>query len=140
MVAKRCASVVGAALVVLQVTGCSAFKQATQVMSVTADPPDAEIYINGTMAGHGAASQPVKRNENVQIMVRKSGYETEQRSIGSHLSGTAVLDIVGGCFFLIPFIGLATDGARDLDQTNLAISLRPVASAPRDATRTPDNK
>ena len=58
------------------VTGCSAFKSSTQVFTVTADPSDAEIYINGNRAGTGTASQSVKRNRDVQVMVKKAGYST----------------------------------------------------------------
>ena len=83
----RHARILGSALILVHLVGCSAFKQATQVVSITADPPDAQIYINGSMAGQGSASGAVKRNENVQIMVRKTGYETVQRTIGSHFSG-----------------------------------------------------
>jgi PEGA domain len=130
---------IASALILLQLYGCSAFKASTEVVSVTADPPDAEVYINGNLAGHGSASQPVKRSENVQIMVRKGGFETEQRSIGTHMSTTGVLDIIGGVLFLVPFIGLATDGSRDLDQTNIAVTLRPTL-APSDATGTHNSK
>ena len=129
----------GSALILMQLNSCSALKQSTEIVSVTSDPPDAEIYINGNMVGRGTASQPVMRTENVQIMVRKGGFETEQRSIGTHMSTTAVLDIFGGLCFLVPFIGLATPGARDLDQTNIAVTLRP-ALASSDATVTPHSR
>ena len=102
---------------------CSAFKSSTQTVSVTADPRTADIYVNGNMAGKGTASQAVPRDQNAQIMVRNDGCDPVSRSIGKHISGTGILDIVGGVFFLIPFIGLATSGAYDLDETNISVAL-----------------
>ena len=116
------------------VTGCSAFKSSTQVFTVTADPSDAEIYINGNRAGTGTASQSVKRNRDVQVMVKKAGYSTVNQSIGTHMSGTAVADIIGGVFFLVPLIGLATPGARDLNNSNISITLPAMSTAQPDAT------
>jgi TRAP-type mannitol/chloroaromatic compound transport system permease small subunit len=39
------------------------------------------------------------------------------------MSTTAMLDIVGGIFFLFPFIGLFGPGAWDLDSTNVVIAV-----------------
>lgn len=110
-------------LVATFTAGCSTFKSHTQVFNVTADPPDAEIYINGAMAGTGSASRSVKRDENVQVMVRRDGCDTVQRSIGKHMNETAILDAVGGVLILLPLIGLATPGAYDLDETNISVML-----------------
>lgn len=46
-----------------------------------------------------------------------------QRTVGNHFNETGVLDVVGGCLFLVPFIGLATPGAWSLDETDVTISL-----------------
>jgi hypothetical protein len=103
--------------------GCSAFRSSTQTMSVTTDQPDAQIYVNGAMAGTGTASASVKRNENVQLMVTKAGYITVQRSIGKSLNTTGVLDIIGGCLFLIPFFGRLAAGSQSLDETNVNVMM-----------------
>ena len=100
---------------------CSAFRSSTQILSVTTDQPDTEIYINGTLAGKGTASLSVKRDQNVSIMAKKDGYIPVQRTIGKSLNNTGVLDIVGGILILIPLFGLLAPGAYSLDETNVSI-------------------
>jgi hypothetical protein len=102
---------------------CSAFKSSTQNLSVTAEPRTAEIYVNGNMAGRGTASQAVPRDQNAQVMVRNDGCDSVSRSIGKHMNTTGILDIVGGVLILVPFIGLTTAGAYDLDETNISVTL-----------------
>ncbi len=104
-------------------SGCSAFRDSTQNISVSSDQSDAQIFINGQLAGTGTASMAVKRNENVQIMTKKDGYVTSQKTIGKSLNTTGVLDIIGGVLFLIPLFGLLSPGAYSLDQTNVSIML-----------------
>jgi hypothetical protein len=108
---------------VMFLPACSAFRSATVPFTVTAEPQDAEIYINGMPAGKGTASMAVQRNRNVQVMVRRDGCDSIQRSIGKHLSVTGVLDIVGGILILVPFVGLVTPGAFDLDEENIAVMM-----------------
>jgi len=116
---RICSAVVLAAFL----PACSAFRSNTVPFTVTADPKDAEIYINGTAAGKGTAERAVLRDTNVQVLVRRDGCDPTSRTIGKHLSGIGVLDIIGGCLILIPFIGLATPGAYDLDEANISVML-----------------
>ncbi len=104
-------------------SGCSAFRSSTQSVSVTTDHPDAEIYINGMLAGRGVASMPVKRDENVQIMARKDGYIPMQKSIGHSLNTTGILDIIGGCLILVPFFGLLAAGSQSLDENHVSVMM-----------------
>ncbi len=104
-------------------SGCSAFRSSTQTISVTTDQPDTEIYINGSMAGRGSTSMPVKRNQNASIMAKKEGFITVQRSIGKTLNTTGILDIIGGVLILLPLFGLLAPGAYSLDEENISISM-----------------
>lgn len=118
---KRSLSVLLCLSVVL--SGCSAFRSSTEVLTVTTDQPDTQIFINGTMAGQGTAQMPVKRNQTVSVMAKKDGYITVQRSIGKSLNTTGVLDIVGGVLILLPLFGLLAPGAYSLDETNINIMM-----------------
>ena len=104
-------------------SGCSIFRSSNQTITVTSDQSDAEIYINGTMAGHGTANMVVKRNQNVQILAKKDGYIPSSRSIGKSLNITGVLDIVGGVLILIPLFGLLAPGAYSLDEENISMMM-----------------
>jgi len=120
---KRALSLLVCFAMMFNLTGCSAFRSSTQIVSVTSDQPDTEIFINGAMVGKGTASAPVKRNENVQLMAKKDGYIPIQRSIGHSLNTTGVLDIVGGCLFLIPLFGLLAAGSNSIDETNVSVMM-----------------
>lgn len=120
---KKTLSAALAFSLLINMTGCSAFRSPTQIVSVTTDHADSEIFINGTMVGRGTASTAVKRNENIQLMVKKDGYIPVQRSIGHGLNTTGVLDIIGGAIFLIPLFGLLAAGSQSVDETNLNVML-----------------
>lgn len=102
---------------------CSALTPPTDTITVTSDPLEAEIFINGNRAGVGSASAEVPRDASVQIMARMEGHETVNRTIGYQLGGQAYLDIIGGFIWLVPFIGLAAPGKYNLEEKNVHISL-----------------
>jgi hypothetical protein len=105
-------------------TGCSAFMPKSQTVSVACSESDAALQINGQQF-NGAAQTDVPRNKSVNIMCTKPGYFPAQRSIDYSLSGTGVADIVGTVLFILPGIGLFTDGAWSLDETNVNVSMVP---------------
>lgn len=108
-------------LVCFLTANCSAFRSSTEIVSVTTDHPDSMIYVNGGMVGQGSTSASVKRNQNVQIMVKKDGYVTQQRTIGKSLNVTGILDIIGGVLVLLPIFGLLAPGAYSLDENNVTV-------------------
>ena len=112
-------------IVSLVFSSCSAFRSPTQTLTVTTDQPDSQIYVNGSMVGQGTASTSVKRNENVQLMVVKPGDITVNQSIGKGLNTTGILDIIGGCLFLLPFLGLMAAGSNSIDQSNISVRMIP---------------
>ena len=120
---KKALSILFCFAMLFSFAGCSCFRDSTQTMTVTTDQPDTQIYINGAMAGTGTASAVVKRNETVQLMAKKDGYVTIQRSIGNSMNTTGVLDIIGGVLFLIPLFGLLAAGSHSLDQTNVNVMM-----------------
>jgi hypothetical protein len=108
----------------LFVTGCSAFMPKSQTVSVACSEPDAVLQVNGQHF-NGTAQTDVPRNKNVSIMCTKPGYFPAQKTIDYSLSGTGVADIVGTVLFILPGIGLFTDGAWSLDETNVNVSMVP---------------
>ena len=107
-------------------TACSCFTGTRQKVTVMTNVPTAEIYANGERVGQGTTAEfRVKRNKNVQIMVKADGYYPAYKSIDTQLSATGILDIIGIFFFIIPFVGLLTPGSKTLEQNNVAIELVP---------------
>lgn len=120
---KRSLSLLVTFIMMLNLSGCSCFRDSTQTMTVTTDQPDTQIYLNGAVVGTGTASATVPRNETVQLMAKKAGYVTIQRSIGTKLSTSGWLDVIGGVIFLVPFFGLMSAGSRSIEQTNINVMM-----------------
>jgi len=59
----------------------------------------------------------------VSVQVSAKDCETMYRTIGNHMSGLGVLDIVGGVIILLPFFGLASVGSRNLDEDAIHFTL-----------------
>ncbi len=105
-------------------TGCSFLVGSQQQISVNASESDAEIYVNGQLVGHGNATTMVRRDQTVSIMAKKDGFYPMTRDIGTNMSMVGVLDIIGGCLILIPFVGLAAPGAKELSQNSVSLTLQ----------------
>lgn len=104
-------------------SGCSMVVPGKQRFTVTASEPDAKIYVNGEYVGQGNIQTRVKRNNDVAVLVKKEGYIPATRNIGTDFSITGILDIVFGYVLLVPLIGLFFPGCRQLEQTNIAVTL-----------------
>lgn len=106
-------------------TGCSFFGPKTQVISVSSDPPAAEVIVNGERVGKTPLSTQVSRAESVLIEIRKPGYETQFRSTTRTISTLGVLDVIGGFLILVPFLGLLSPAAWSHEPTNFGVILPP---------------
>ncbi len=107
-------------LVVVQ-SGCSFLAPRRQSFSVIASEEDAEIYINGEFIGQGNVETRVPRNKDVSVMVKKEGFRTTTREIGTTISSVGICDMIGGYVFLLPLFGLLAPGFYHLDRDNISI-------------------
>ncbi len=121
--AKKLISLFLVGAIILSQTGCSTLRSGTQRLNVVVSEPDAKIFVNGEYAGKGKITTRVPRNENVSIMARKDGYLPAIRNIGTKMSFTGILDIIGGCIILVPLFGLLFPGAHELEQNNVSMIL-----------------
>jgi len=106
----------------LAVCGCSAFRFHNQTVSVTCEPPDAVLLLNGRRV-QPPCEVKVRRDRDLSVQAYKEGRAPYNRTIGTHLNMTGTLDIVGGVLVLVPGIGLLTPGAWSLDETDIGITL-----------------
>ncbi len=95
-------------------SSCSTFRPSTQVLTITTSQPDAEIYVNGSLAGKGRVQVVVERNRSVQILAKKDGFVPVSRTVGREINTTGILDTFGGMLILLPLIGLLSPGAYSL--------------------------
>jgi hypothetical protein len=106
----------------LLVSGCSLFAPHTQPVLISTNEPEAEITVDGAKLGKGAVTVELQRNKTHAVMA-KHGDRTAFATIGKSVSTTGYLDILGGIFFLIPFIGLAAPGFWSLDSDSVLLQL-----------------
>jgi hypothetical protein len=102
--------------------GCSAFRPPKEVLTITANPKDAIVFVNG-IKYHPPIQVPVKRDQAVFVQCEYAGLDPQTRIIESHLNGTAFLDAVGFILFLVPGFGLLTPGSHSLDYTTVNMDL-----------------
>lgn len=103
--------------------GCSLFRSSTQPITVSATDPMAELFADGQPIGVGTATVNLKRNESHVFTAKMADGRAGTAQVGRSLSDTAMLDIVGGILFLLPFVGLLAPGAWDLDLTTVVIAV-----------------
>ena len=105
---------------------CSFFVSGQQIISVSSDPDNAKVVINGNFAGATPLQYSIDRKQESMISISKEGYRAANRSTSRKLSTTGILDIIGGCFLLLPFLGLISSGAWEQEPSNIGVSLMPV--------------
>ncbi len=120
MKAGRIFAVSAAALTLA--SGCSFFGDKTQEVTILTEPKDAEVLVNNKQCGN-PVSVVVPCDQPLAVVVRKPGYQTCTKTVTPVLSKLGLLDVVGTVLFLVPGIGLFSDAAQELPETNLYIVL-----------------
>jgi hypothetical protein len=78
---------------------------------------------NGENKGKTPLTFDAKKNKSLQLIATKPGYSPATYTVDRKLSQTAMLDIVGGIFLGVPFLGLLGEGAWELEQDNITIPM-----------------
>ena len=97
-------------------------------MTIVPSEPDAKVYLNNNPVGTGKTTLELERNRTYAVAAR-SGQTMGSASIGRRVSGTGVLDIIGGCFLLVPFVGCFTPGFWELDKSVVSVPMNPATAA-----------
>jgi len=111
--------------------GCSAFVQHTQRVVITPSVPEAVVSVDGEVVGTGRQDMRLRRDERHRVTAEFEGRQGAE-AINKKISATGILDIVGGCFFLVPFIGVITPGFWELEPTEVNVII-PEAPAHKEA-------
>ncbi len=104
---------------------CSLFVTSRQAVAVTASDPNADIYLDGQYIGTGSATAEVERDKSHSFKA-KLGDRSAVATVGTKISTTGVLDIIGGILWLVPLIGLLGPGFWSLESTTVHIPLPPA--------------
>lgn len=115
-----------AACISVNTVGCSCFVPWNQDFVVAGTPSDAEIVIRGEGSRRSGEAYLLRRNRSYSGEIHRDGYEDEQFYISTEVSVWGGLDIVGGCFWLVPFIGLGFPGSHTLAKDHYFYNLKPI--------------
>lgn len=123
--ARRLARTIVIPTICLFLASCSLFVSSTQAIRVVADDDRAEIYMDGQRLGTGEVVAQVARgteggHEFKAVLGHKRGFAWTFRS----LSETGLLDSFGGCFLIVPWFGLLSDGAYQQAPARIVLQLR----------------
>ncbi len=116
-----------ALLAAVQVSSCSLFVPSSyQPVAITTSDPTAQIYVDGNPVGVGMATAELRRDEGHAILAKTPDNRASTGVVGTRVSTTGILDIIGGCFFLLPFLGALSSGFYTLDTDHVAIAIPPA--------------
>lgn len=107
-------------------SGCSFFARGEQIVAVTVTPSDAHVIANGReyhMLSPMFIEVPTR--DALLITAYKPGYRTAYYAADSELSKTGKIDAIGG-IFILPAIGLLSNGAWRFTESNIVIDLQPL--------------
>lgn len=115
--------------------GCSFFAGSLDSVTIEPTEPEADILVDGRFMGTGTITVPLRKDRSHSIVAR-SGDRTGSARVSNEISTTGILDIVGGCFFLIPFLGIAAPGfwRLETDYVNVVLPPRPRFIVPLNPT------
>lgn len=107
-------------------TGCSVLARGEQVVSITVTPSDASVIANG-VEYHMLSPMfiEVPTRDALLVTAYKPGYRTAFYAADSELSSTGKLDALGS-IFVLPAVGLLTNGAWRFTESNIVIDLQPL--------------
>lgn len=111
-----------AAAICVSISSCSFFVKPKQAVLVRASDPDATLQADGLYFGKGAAYAYLTRGK-THIITAKTDTTSGAVVIDNRISVTGVLDIVGGCLWLVPFAGLLSEGAWTFDRDKVYIDM-----------------
>lgn len=113
--------------------GCSLFVGSNQTVRIEASDPEARLFVDGQQVGTGSAVVPLRRNKTHSVRAESPDGQVAQARIRKEISTTGILDIIGGIFLLVPFLGALAPGFWHLDPDYLFLKITPE-EAPKTAS------
>ena len=125
----------GLAAALLVMCGCR-----TQIITVDVVPADATVIANG-VEYRNKCPMFIETPTGKQLMITayKEGYREKIYAIDYKLSTVGKIEVITGCFLLVPFIGLCFDNAWELKENNVEITLEPVTKKAMKEAEQPGN-
>ncbi len=103
-------------------SACSFFAQKTQELTVNTNPEGCKVFVNGQLYT-APVKMTVPTTSTFTVTAMKEGYQSKTETLSYTLSKTGMLDAAGLWLFLIPGLGLFSDGAFRITNPHLFLDL-----------------
>ena len=113
-----------ASIIAMAMVSCSFFSPSgPQNVKIQINNPEWEIMVDGNVVGEAGIANVALDRSLSHAVIATHGSKRVTTVIDKGLSPCGCLDLLGGCICIIPFIGLASDGAWKLypDVVNLDV-------------------
>lgn len=111
-----------AVLCSLLFAGCSFLGSHKQEMQITANNPEAKIFVAGEYVGQGSVLTDIPKKDGIVISA-ELGDKYDAVILKRTLSGVGVLDTIGGYCLLLPYIGLVSPGAYKFNEEYIELNI-----------------
>lgn len=126
---KKALNVTVCLLITMLMIGCSAFRSSTQPVNFTCEPKEGVVLVVSGKKYTCPVTIEAPRNREMSIEAYKDGYTPYTKTVSYHNNTTfTMLDIIGGCIWGVPLLGLFTAGVKDLDETDIYVRLMPTSN------------
>ena len=108
------------ALLAIMLSGCAAmFNGTSQQVSIRSQDPDAEIYVNDMLLGHGNVITSFKKKENYTITVKRADCYSVTVPVSKSFDATTLLGIFidFGVVSILVVDGVGTGAWQKFDQS-----------------------
>lgn len=119
---KKIIALITLSSIVMINSSCSLGVGSKQTVTVNSNVP-ASIMANGSPVGKTPLSFDAKRVKSLALIATAPGYSQSTKTIDRQLSKTGMLDGVGGLFLILPWLGLLSDGAWELEEDHVFMNL-----------------
>jgi len=113
-------------------SACSLFAPPSQSINIVPSNPNASVFVDGNLVGKGPQSVRLSKSDTHSVMA-KCGNSAGTGMVDRELSTTGILDIIGGCLLLVPFIGLVAPGSHELSPSTLSVGIPDESSCQQQA-------
>ncbi|MCQ2378317.1 MAG: PEGA domain-containing protein [Victivallaceae bacterium] len=105
---RRFCRITASATVAVALAGCSLFAPKSETVTVNSIPQGADVWVGGKCFRTPCAVE-LPCGENASLSIRKEGYHPYNKRLFVTLGSCGMMDVIGGCICLVPFIGLASN-------------------------------
>ena len=109
---------------ILCTPGCSLFVPRQQAVTIRSTDPNADIFVDGVNVGKGTIGMTLDRTQSHTVTAKAADGKAGAAAINKKVSALGVLDIVGGCLFLVPFLGVLGPGFWELDPQAVTVNVQ----------------